>query len=238
MGENPAVRSESVDGTQNWSVALGRFNAERHLSLAVVNRGDPAQPIGQGVSIRLGDGRGGFRPGEAVLPGFPAGSVTAADLNGDGLDDLIVQSGDTLVILLASPTGSFNERARIRGGFYGTQVRVADFDRDGNPDLLVATGRTSLSILFGDGTSKFERRMSLPQAYPNPGGDGPQSALLLAAFPSTPEVVDIDGDGYPDIIAPAISLSFESNYKELRESSQLQSHEGSYLVIFKNRLGR
>src|SRR6185503_10292146 len=81
---SPAVGSPYTVGTAPNSVAVGDFNADGKLDLAVANG------LSDEVSILLGTGTGTF--GAATQ--FPAGtapvSVKVADLNGDGILDVVV----------------------------------------------------------------------------------------------------------------------------------------------------
>jgi hypothetical protein len=83
-------------GTFPASVAVGDFNGDGHQDLAVSNF------ISKTVSIRLGDGHGGFS-GTTDLPvGASPRSVAVGDFNGDAKPDLAAanHSGTTVTVLL------------------------------------------------------------------------------------------------------------------------------------------
>src|SRR5262249_53752260 len=68
-------------GDEPFSVAVGDFNGDGRQDLAVANANSGS------VSIRLGDGAGGFSPAPDVAAGsFPV-SVAVGDFNGDGRPD-------------------------------------------------------------------------------------------------------------------------------------------------------
>ncbi len=71
-------------GLRPKSVAVGDFNGDGKLDLAVVNRDS------NNVSVLLGNGDGSFRPAVNYAAGsFPL-SVAVGDFNGDGQLDLAV----------------------------------------------------------------------------------------------------------------------------------------------------
>src|SRR5262245_14753115 len=76
-----------------------------------------------------------------TAPSYPAGrdpsGIEAADLDGDGLDDLVVVNPgptDTLTVLLG---GSFVPTT-LPVGDDPAAVAIGDFDGDGAPDLAAA----------------------------------------------------------------------------------------------------
>ena len=87
------------------------------------------------------------------------GAVTLADLNGDGIPDLIVTNSgsNNVLVYLGLGNGQFGPAVNDGHGFYtGTNpigVTVADLSDDGIPDLLVAdSGSNDVTVLIGEGT--------------------------------------------------------------------------------------
>src|SRR5262249_33065310 len=111
---------------------------------------------GQGASTVLGDRSSGL-----IAPG----AVKLADLNGDGLPELIVaNSGSNNVLVYPGlDGGQFGPALNVGHGFFtGTnpvEVTVADVNGDGRPDLVVANkGSNDVSILLNqlqDGSFTF-----------------------------------------------------------------------------------
>jgi hypothetical protein len=66
-------------------------------------------------------------------------SMTSADLNGDGRDDIIVAPGTGVSVYLNHGDGTFDFRSL--GVSAGNSVAVADYDGDGLPDLFVSRGQ-------------------------------------------------------------------------------------------------
>ena len=86
------------------------------------------------------------------------GAVQLADLNGDGIKDMVVANsgGNSVLVYLGIGNGQFGAPVGGTQGFtVGTNptgISVADLNGDGKPDLLVAnTGSNDVSVLLGSG---------------------------------------------------------------------------------------
>jgi hypothetical protein len=105
--------------------------------------------------LLLGDGRGGLT-GSTSVP-IPGRIIGVADLNLDGVTDLLVKSADSTVVsvLLGSKTGAFS--AVPGTPLPVSSVFVTDFNHDHIPDLLGITHSVGGDQIFeltgrGDGT--------------------------------------------------------------------------------------
>lgn len=129
--------------------------------------------------------------------------VTVVDLNGDGVEDIIVTTvdGKSNQIYLSPPDGDWSkvdptpigppsgERENLEyEDSHTTDVKVIDVNGDNVPDLVITNRGTPNEIFLGDP----ER----PGVYDGPpatfGNDGEDTMDV--------EVVDIDGDGTLDIV--------------------------------------
>ena len=175
------MASSPRTGRQPNSVAVGDFNGDGKLDLAVAN-GDSNT-----VSILLGDGTGHFTLASSPATGTGPGSVAVGDFNGDGKLDLAVLNGgsDTVSILLGDGTGHFTLASSPGAGNDVAYMAVGDFNGDGNLDLAVTNYYPSdtVSILLGDGTGHFTLAYS------------PAAGLEAAAV----AVGDFNGDGNLDL---------------------------------------
>jgi Bacterial Ig-like domain (group 3)/FG-GAP-like repeat len=132
-------------GASPSSITSGDFNRDGIPDLAVAN-GDAS------ITILLGDGHGGFK----VLNSFPGcsihgdpivpGKILAADLNGDGTDDLAIICNDTLEqdgslvnLFQGNGNGTFMDAIDLGIGSAPLDMVAADVDGDGIPDLVVST---------------------------------------------------------------------------------------------------
>src|SRR5271167_564239 len=77
-------------GTSPHAVAVGDFNRDGKMDLAVVNQGNAAIGDDGGVSILLGNGDGTFRPAENIEACKNPAVIAVADFNHDGRLDLVV----------------------------------------------------------------------------------------------------------------------------------------------------
>jgi hypothetical protein len=125
-----------------------------------------------------------------LVPGAPV----LADLNGNGMKDLIVPNGggNNVLVYPGLPGGGFGPPLNNGNGFFaGTNpvsVVVADVNRDGRPDLIVVDkGSNEVSILVNDSTPEAIT-FATPRRYD--AGAGPVSVLYG----------DFSRNGIPDLL--------------------------------------
>jgi hypothetical protein len=171
------------------SIAVGDFNRDGKLDLAVANKGSST------VSVFLGNGDGTFQPKvDYATIASPVG-ITAADLRSNGtLDVAVFTPGGDISVLLGNGDGTFQTHVDYPGyscingscEFIGGAILAADFNGDGKldlaasygylaccaerqgvkPPMIHAGGFTSVFLCNGDGT--FQPYISTSSA---PGGD-------------------------------------------------------------------
>ena len=193
-------------GDKATSVAVGDFNADGKMDLAVAATRDPYYPgdvyIDSGLaSVMLGNGDGSFHIQDGrwvdlgyAWPVYPPGaaSVAVADFNGDGNQDFVVGtrgyetggSVELVAMLLGDGQGNIASVSHWRLD-HGWSMAAGDLDGDGDADLVAASG-SQVRVRLGNGTGGFE---------------APAGGQSYAAGPGAFEVVlgDFNRDGKLDI---------------------------------------
>src|ERR1051326_2536951 len=180
-------------GTRPVAVAVGDFNRDGKLDLAVVNRGiNPSDAGGNSVSIMFGNGDGSFQNAVNYAVGATPQKIITGDVNRDGALDIAVTNSatNTITVLLNNGSGVFTATAQspIAVGTTPIGLVAGDLNGDGKLDIAVAnSGDNSVSVLLGNGDGTF------------------QSAVAYSSGPagSTPWAVaigDINRDAKPDLL--------------------------------------
>ena len=192
------------------AMAVGDFNHDGHVDLAVLQQ-DPNPQDTLDLLILSGDGSGMFKLANEYDNVGGAIAIKAVDINKDSNLDLVIlnevvtttYATNVISVALGSGDGSFGPLIDS-SEFTGSNILMADFDRDGKLDL--ATDNTSTissidSITYGRGlgngsfTAAYSYYISaLPDSYL--GANDP-----FFYHPIQSVVLDINGDGYPDIVA-------------------------------------
>ncbi len=169
-------------GTSPTSLALGDFNRDGKIDMAVANLDD------NDVSIKLGDGAGGFSGSTPVAVGNGPITVATGDFNCDGILDLAVANANdnTVSVRLGDGSGGFSGSTNVSVGVTPVYVALGDFNGDGKLDLATAnTGAGTVSIRLGDGA----------------GGFSGSTEVSVGAGPRCVAVGDFNRDGILDLAA-------------------------------------
>lgn len=180
----PAAASPITVGSGPQSIAVGDFNMDGNLDLAIVNSGSNS------LTILLGNRSGAFRPaGSSPATGSDPDAVAVGDFNGDGALDLAVANGDSssLTILLGNGNGTFRATSSSPATNDGPQaLAVGDFNGDAKLDLAVVNSfARTVTILLGNGAGDFSSVASSPAT----GGS-----------PDAVAVGDFNSDGQLDLV--------------------------------------
>jgi hypothetical protein len=147
--------------------------------------------LAEGRVVRM-RGTGDSAPHRVILPDLrrPV-ECAAADLNGDGREDLVVANFGNILGRFswheAKADGSYEVHVLLeRPGAVG--VKMNDFDKDGRPDIVVAMAQAQegISVFFNRGDERFEERV-VTQKHPAWGF-------------SHIELVDFNKDGEMDLL--------------------------------------
>ena len=201
-------------GSNPMSIAVGDFNNDGKLDLAIANNCASCSPVYPStLTILLGNGDGTFRtaPGSPITVPFGPEFVGAGDFNGDGKLDLVVANmfGNGLTILLGNGDGSFTPAAGspiTTVGGNPMSIGIGDFNGDGILDLAVTDGTVethNLTILLGKGDGTFTPVSPSPATGSAPAGiavgdfngDGKLDLAVTNAFDNTVTILLGNGDG-------------------------------------------
>jgi len=179
-------------GANPDSLVVADLNGDGIPDLVVANQGTNASP-GNTISVLQGNGNGTFQAQQTFVVGKEPDSVAVADVNGDGIPDLVVANygSGTVSVLLGEGKGVFQPQQTCAVGAGTEDVTVADLNGDGKPDLITANyGRASatVSVLLNETVPGGAVRFAAPQT------------ISVGADPRQVAVADFNSDGIPDLV--------------------------------------
>lgn len=125
--------------------------------------------------------------------GAQSGVLAVADVNRDGFADIILQgpivnNGPTLAVILGQADGQLAP-PKFTPGLIGGVAAVGDIDGNGSPDIVSAAFDANsspvISVLLNDGKGNFTQFSTIP---------------FVGDYPASLNLVDVDGDGKPDLL--------------------------------------
>jgi FG-GAP-like repeat/FG-GAP repeat len=193
-------------GRGSVAVAVGDFNGDGLLDLAIANHGSDTGYQGS-VTLLLGNGDGTFQAALTIDEGQGPTSLVVGDINGDGKLDIVTANFASYIhgghpsypvtvendvrVMLGNGDGTFQPaRTYPVPGGNALCVALGDFNKDGIPDLAVAAAagffaNTALDILLGNGDGTFQSAQGFTAGIGN------------ASFVATG---DFNGDSYADLV--------------------------------------
>ena len=172
---------------RSYTGGLADFNGDGFLDIAVSNDA-PDRKL-----IYFNDGKGNFTIGsEFGLPQWPTRNLSIADINADGLPDLILANRGNLptsnYICLNNGKGQFNANCISFAPYPATTISPADFNKDGFIDLVVPHRDGGQSYVYlGSSDNSFSDTQRVPF--------GPADATIRMAA-----VADFNADNLLDIV--------------------------------------
>ncbi|WP_169796676.1 FG-GAP repeat domain-containing protein [Chondromyces crocatus] len=184
QGDGTFERQAAHEGLRGREIALGDVDGDGQLDVLV---------LGAEVHVLLNRG-GVLREATPVAVSPSASAMKLADLNDDGVLDLVVVEPDenALTVFPGLGQGRFGSAQRLSVGAGPRDVAMADVDGDGHLDLISADREADeISVLLGRGDCTFEDRRAFAV--------GAQPAHVVAA--------DVTGDEKMDIVTANASGS-------------------------------
>jgi Bacterial Ig-like domain (group 3)/FG-GAP-like repeat len=93
----------------------------------------------------------------ATLPQFNiTANVIAADMNNDGIPDLVYMLNGSVLVALGNGNGTFQTPLSSTGISGGQNIAVADFNNDGILDVAISGRINNFAVLLGNGNGTFQ----------------------------------------------------------------------------------
>lgn len=191
-----AAPQDFTAGDSPVAVVAADLNGDGLPDLIVANNGDSTVTVLINTTTP-GSSTVTFAAPQQFATGSGPYALAVADINGDGLPDVIVanENDNTVSILINStpvdsPTASFVPQQTFATGGMPFSVAAADLNGDGVVDLAVANyGDNTVSVLLnttvvGSTTASFTA----------------QQAFAAGNIPMAVNTVDLNGDGIPDLV--------------------------------------
>jgi hypothetical protein len=175
-------------------IVVRDFNADGKKDIAVVNTPPCKAPCSGTVTVFPGSGANYFNPGKSYSIGMHGSAIAVGDVNGDGIDDLVVtnatpgDNADTSV-LLGIKGGTFHAARNFTLGSLSNVAYLVDMNRDGKLDLVEAGG-----VALGKGDGTFGPLMPFPEGISF-------GILPNGGFSTFLGVGDFNNDGIHDVVA-------------------------------------
>ena len=136
--------------------------------------------------------------------------IRAADVDGDGVTDLLLQSDQTLSVTFGRKGGGLRAPMTIEAGYGSPYTVVSDLDGDGRPDVAVASNWSkTVYVLLNAGGGRLREAGATPLSADDP--------IWISAG-------DLNGDGVADVLsgnAATVSVLLNDGHGGLSEVGAL-----------------
>jgi hypothetical protein len=150
--------------TSSSPLAVGDFNSDGHLDIAVVNRHE------RNIGVLFGNRDGTLQEPKqsSILSDNELILIVTGNLNNDNHPDLVFSNGENnnIGVLLGNRDGTFQAPMTysIQGGGSPKSIIIDDFNNDGVTDLVVTTTKdNTIILLYGNNNGTFKTRKDIPR---------------------------------------------------------------------------
>lgn len=159
-------------------------NGDGHSDLLIASTvGDT--PPADFIGYLTGDGSGNFTQTAELICVNRVNTLAAADLDGDGVSEIIAATPLGISLYGNDATGFPEEAATIYTGEEQVQVKSADLNNDGLPDVVDVCSKANVcKIILSQGGGNF--------AAP--------ANLITGNRPVDAAIADVNGDAIPDLL--------------------------------------
>ena len=146
-GAFPSENQDFLDtNTYPAAVTVGDFNGDNKPDIAA------ADSDSNDLRVLYNSGDGGFdTENSTTLYQYSSDTyaLTAADVNGDGLLDLVTSESDNGMVSVWLQGEGFGERQDFTADSSGYGIAAADFNHDGKADVATGNWDSGVSVLLG-----------------------------------------------------------------------------------------
>ena len=181
---NPTAPATYTENEKILALAGGDFDGDGDVDVATLRK--------ETIGLRWNDGTGDLTNRGIIFrsPGSGDDELLSADMNGDGIDDLVLAHAglDQVHPFLGRENGSFQNGDPVATGNSPRSLVAGDFDGDGDLDLATANWiSVDLSVLINDS---------------DPGGFSlnPATVVEIGGKPRDLAAADLDDDGRDDLV--------------------------------------
>lgn len=185
------------------SIAVGDINNDGKPDIVVGEDTEPGALVVGGhagaISVLLGNGNGGFGLPANFFAGAPAKYMALADLNGDGLLDIVTDNGvllnsNSLIALMnqGNPNGIGWVPQDYNFSAYNG-LALGDLNGDGRPDIVAMDDANTIHVWLNNGTGGF----TAGEVF---GGGGVYNPGPPSVIDNAVALGDVNGDGKLDVV--------------------------------------
>jgi hypothetical protein len=182
------TKTDYTTGTLPSGIYVSDINNDGKKDVITGNNGS------DNISVFPGNGDGtlGARTNYSTGTGSGPAFVIAADLNGDGFNDIVAadNASTTISVFINKKDGTFLAHVDYVSGTTPGGITINDFNGDGKSDIVVSNyGSNTISVFINNGDGTFASKVN----------------YTVGSAPAYITSADINGDGKIDIISPNFS---------------------------------